>query len=240
MELLNEPTLAVRSIELPFYKRAYAAVREAGMGPERVAVMINLFANSATAGLFFNLLMPPCLGYRNVIYDVHSYYAFGGFYQKARPIGVFTRCLVKGQSLAIWLGACGRPLVFGEWSLATSEAVVYPDTSEEFNDAMTHFGYAQLRNMQRYAHNSPCCGFLPPRPGLQGDYMWTFINRTLPDDAMRALKTDVGWSAAEKLALIQHGMSVIMMKGANAANMIVVDGWSFVLAYREGWVPRAA
>jgi len=37
-ELLNEPEMDPMETELPYYKMAYTAVREAGMTPERVQV----------------------------------------------------------------------------------------------------------------------------------------------------------------------------------------------------------
>lgn len=76
IELLNEPMLPTPQL-LAFYRDASRAVRAAGMPPERVAIILNLFLFSelyqrAWAAINWEL---PARDFPNVVYDWHLYFA---------------------------------------------------------------------------------------------------------------------------------------------------------------------
>jgi len=125
-------------------------------------VMINLYNKSLLYGLRFNA---ATCGYKNVGYDIHNYYAFGAPYQWPLPISCYTNGIVPLQTFALWLLACGRPVTFGEWSLATSDKLKYPERIRPFMKAVQAFGYSQLRNMQKFEHTARGCGLLASKAG---------------------------------------------------------------------------
>ena len=124
--------------------------------------MINLYNKSLLYGLRFNA---ATCGHKNVGYDIHNYYAFGAPYQWPLPISCYTNCIVPLQTFVLWLLACGRPVTFGEWSLATSDKLKYPERIRPFMKAVQAFGYSQLRNMQKFEHTARGCGLLAPKAG---------------------------------------------------------------------------
>lgn len=116
IELLNEPELPYAAL-LPFYRRAYDAVRRAGCAPEKVAVVVNLYPvpNVIAHGWRLNVDMPP-RRYPNLVYDAHLYYAFlPQELHKALSLARLTGLFVDVQ--ALFLALAGRATVVGEWSL---------------------------------------------------------------------------------------------------------------------------
>jgi hypothetical protein len=125
------------------------------------------------------------------------------------------------QSLVVCLAACGRPLTFGEWSLATTASIRYPDSEPEFSKALQRFGYTQLRNMQRYAQNARCLGMMAPAPtGLAGEYMWTM-------------------EALDGPELFLERFPAKPTQPVVAEDKLVVNGWSYFYAFEKRWIPQA-
>jgi len=102
--LLNEPELPLR-ISIPFYKRAYDAVRAAGCAPERVAVIVNLYALDAVLrdGWVLQREMPSTC-YPNLVYDIHLYYAFlPSWMQPLLSLQSLTTTAVWLQAMAVYI-----------------------------------------------------------------------------------------------------------------------------------------
>ena len=118
IELLNEPELPV-AVLTDYYQRGSDAVRRAGMPPERVAIVIQLYyifhvVTEAWASFNWNL---PSTRYPNIVYDLHLYYAFmgnmGGDFVSLSML--ISSPFVESTTLVNSL--CGRPAFVGEWSL---------------------------------------------------------------------------------------------------------------------------
>jgi glucan 1,3-beta-glucosidase len=121
--LLNEPELPAEVL-LGFYRKAIPAVRWAGMRPDRVAIVINLYSHEGLASVLsdgwrlFNDELTAARGFVNLVYDLHLYYAFLPDTlsdSEAVSIGFVTSELVDVQSRLLQL--TGRPTLTGEWSL---------------------------------------------------------------------------------------------------------------------------
>jgi glucan 1,3-beta-glucosidase len=166
VELLNEPELPYARL-LPFYRRAYDAVRAAGCEAERVAVIVNPYPvpNVLLHGWRLYWEMGPG-GYPNVVYDVHLYYAFlpPGLHALL-SLHTLTGLFVDLQTLVLAL--CGRHSLVGEWSLKLpfegplgARYNALTDTQAEA--LQTCFARRQLTAMGRR------------RPGCVGHMFWTW------------------------------------------------------------------
>lgn len=116
IELLNEPALPMARL-LPFYREAFAAVRDAGCSAEEVAIVVNLYPvpNVLLHGWYLNMRMPPS-SFPNVVWDVHLYYSFLPLaLHSVLSLQTLTQTFVDVQSAVLAL--TGRGTVVGEWSL---------------------------------------------------------------------------------------------------------------------------
>mmetsp|Transcript_5431 Transcript_5431/g.15452 ORF Transcript_5431/g.15452 Transcript_5431/m.15452 type:complete len:198 (+) Transcript_5431:172-765(+) len=193
-------------------------------------------------------MMSGCSGYRNIGYDIHSYYAFGPVYDRALPLQCFTALFVPVQSFGTWLLSCGRPLTYAEWSLATSTKVKYPQTLPPFNSEMQSFAYAQLRSMQKYEHTARCLGLLTPRRsnGQQGNYMWSFeaLSSDLSNHGHPVGVFHFNGNAEDILSAVKESNGALNFRIAgdngNKSSMstdILINGWSLIHALRMRWLP---
>jgi glucan 1,3-beta-glucosidase len=160
IELLNEPELPYATL-LAFYKEAYAAVRAAGCEPARVAVIVNLYPmhNLVLHGWRLDVDLPRAL-YRNVLYDVHLYYAFlPATLSGSLPLGVVTGAFVWAQTAL--LGLAGRRTFVGEWSLKLPWAGRLALALERLAPRERELAYARLAASQLDAMGAQgsCVGF---------------------------------------------------------------------------------
>lgn len=195
--LLNEPELPTKVL-VPFYQRAYAAVRAAGCLPSKVAVIINVYAMDAviTHGWLLNRVMPAAT-YPNLVYDLHIYYAFLPLWlHPLLSLRSLTSTVVWLQSMAVHLA--GRPCIIGEWSLrlpfdgplSKELAALGP---ERRHSLLRDFS---VRQLEEYSAQAGCVGVV----------FWTW-NAPKHEDAwslQRALSN--GWVEAEDIERIRSRM----------------------------------
>lgn len=177
IELLNEPTLP-NDEALAFYRAASDVVRKAGMPPERVAIVINMFMmqealTRAWASLNWGL---PARDFPNIVYDWHIYVAFD--IVATVPLYLFGHVpLLIGivvEAFASVLTLSGRPSLVGEFSLAlpaqgSAEGSLSAMTPAQREDVMRTFARAQLRSFRRGQRSA-------------GVYYWSWNGPAAPED----------------------------------------------------------
>lgn len=144
VEVCNEPSSTIPSRALcQYYSRAVRTIRAAGMGDDRITVVLPLFQRSSEG--FVQAWEDASGGLlRNVCFDFHYYHCFGHSWD--------------GKTLAQHLRAVQQnaqelrrlPAVVGEWSLAlglTVERGTFP-----VDQARQRFGAAQLEAYEDASH----------------------------------------------------------------------------------------
>lgn len=142
----NEPSPEVPAgVLCSFYRKAVETIRQAGMGPDRVTVVLPAFQRpvSDVAGA----LTVACAGGpppENVCFEVHWYHCFENswhgrtFAQHLRAVQDHTDELRR------------HPIVVGEWSLALGRGAQPGKLSAE--EMRTLFGHAQLTAYREASH----------------------------------------------------------------------------------------
>eukprot|EP00928_Gymnodinium_smaydae_P043824 TRINITY_DN2929_c0_g1_i3.p1 TRINITY_DN2929_c0_g1~~TRINITY_DN2929_c0_g1_i3.p1 ORF type:complete len:411 (+),score=77.39 TRINITY_DN2929_c0_g1_i3:436-1668(+) len=115
LQVCNEPSTRIPvQVLCGFYEDAVRAIRAAGMGPDRVAVVLPAFDTTRV------MEVVSCwrsrgnfLKYDNVAFDIHYYHDFSPFWRTLSQAQHLDVVLDHARELALLPGA-----VVGEWSLA--------------------------------------------------------------------------------------------------------------------------
>lgn len=141
-QVCNEPSLHVPVDQLcRFYERAVETIREAGMGPDRVTVVLPVFNSDRLAEISEHWeSRGNSLKYDNVAFDIHYYHNFSFVWNMLSHEQHLQVVTEHARELALLPGA-----VVGEWSLSRPSSADYPlDEQKEF----------ALRQVAAYNHAS--------------------------------------------------------------------------------------
>jgi len=144
----NEPSETVPASALcQFYDRAIRTIREAGMPPDEVSIVLPVYRTERLDEIWrlWNRKYDGFAQHPNVAFDVHLYHCFGPWWQR--------------QCLASHLRMCKRhrkilrrvPAVVGEWSLALPP-YARGDCSQDEDEALRIFATAQLEAYGQASH----------------------------------------------------------------------------------------
>jgi glucan 1,3-beta-glucosidase len=148
ISVCNEPSETVPASALcTFYDRAVRAIREAGMPPDEVAVILPIYRTERLDEIwrFWSREFDGFVRHANTTFDLHLYHCFGTWWQR--------------QSLGQHLRMTGRhrkilrrvPAVVGEWSLALAPIARGDEQCEE-DQALLAFASAQLEAYSQASH----------------------------------------------------------------------------------------
>eukprot|EP00746_Dinoflagellata_sp_MGD_P007683 gnl/MRDRNA2_/MRDRNA2_115252_c0_seq1.p1 gnl/MRDRNA2_/MRDRNA2_115252_c0~~gnl/MRDRNA2_/MRDRNA2_115252_c0_seq1.p1 ORF type:complete len:617 (+),score=105.43 gnl/MRDRNA2_/MRDRNA2_115252_c0_seq1:108-1958(+) len=136
IQVCNEPCETVPVEDLcRFYDQAVAVVRESGMAPDRVAVVLPVYRVQRLEEIWWTWhhAHNGFLRHPNVAFDLHLYHCFGGWWHKLSLEQQIQMCR-KHQKLLRRI-----PSVVGEWSLALGRAAANAEGT-----ALPSFAKAQL------------------------------------------------------------------------------------------------
>lgn len=129
IQVCNEPDASIPATELcDFYEKATTAIRDAGMGPDRVAVVLPIFTHWRIGEIV------ECwrrrgnfLRYDNIAFDLHYYHVFNPLFQRLSHEQHMEMVAEHARELAQLPGA-----VVAEWSLARDLKDVPEEKMQEF------------------------------------------------------------------------------------------------------------
>lgn len=147
ISVCNEPSETVPSEQLcEFYDRAVRAIREAGMPPDEVAVVIPVYRTERLDEVWriWNRRFDGFAEHPNVAFDLHLYHCFGTWWQR-QGLGNQLRMTRRHRKILRRV-----PAVVGEWSLALPPYSRSGDNEED--KALRTFASAQLEAYNQASH----------------------------------------------------------------------------------------
>lgn len=143
----NEPSETVPAEVLcSFYDRAVRTIREAGMPPDEVGIVLPVYRTERLDEIWriWNRKFDGFAQHTNVAFDLHLYHCFGPWWQR-QGLGSHLRMTKRHRKILRRV-----PAVVGEWSLALP-----PHAREEADDeegALRTFAAAQLEAYGQASH----------------------------------------------------------------------------------------
>jgi len=119
ISVCNEPSERLPAEALcGFYDRAVRAIREAGMPPDEVAVVLPVYRTERLDEIWrvWNRRFDGFARHANVAFDLHLYHCFGAWWQR-QGLGSHLRMTKRHRKILRRV-----PAVVGEWSLALPPA----------------------------------------------------------------------------------------------------------------------
>lgn len=147
ISVCNEPSETLPADVLcRFYDRAVRTIREAGMPPDEVSIVLPVFRTERLDEIWriWNGKFDGFMHHPNVAFDLHLYHVFGAWWQR-QGLGSHLRMTKRHRKILRRV-----PAVVGEWSLALP-AHARGDAEEEA-DVMRAFAAAQLEAYGQASH----------------------------------------------------------------------------------------
>eukprot|EP00747_Dinoflagellata_sp_TGD_P165529 gnl/TRDRNA2_/TRDRNA2_186904_c0_seq1.p1 gnl/TRDRNA2_/TRDRNA2_186904_c0~~gnl/TRDRNA2_/TRDRNA2_186904_c0_seq1.p1 ORF type:complete len:581 (+),score=86.80 gnl/TRDRNA2_/TRDRNA2_186904_c0_seq1:107-1849(+) len=149
ISVCNEPSEQVPVNELcRFFDRAVRTIREAGMPPDEVAVVLSIFRTERLDQVWQCWVreFDGFVRYANVAFDLHFYHCFGSWWAR-QGLGAQLRMTKRHRKILRRV-----PAVVGEWSLALNDTARRGESREEEDQALQAFGAAQLEAYSQASH----------------------------------------------------------------------------------------
>jgi glucan 1,3-beta-glucosidase len=154
ISVCNEPSQVIPSEVLcRFYDRAVATIREGGMRPDEVAIMLPVYRAERLDEIWrvWNRDFDGFARHANVAFDLHLYHCFGPFWQR-QSFAQHLRMTKRHRKILRRV-----PAVVGEWSLALPPAADPAKAGDgisrqEEADAMRAFAEGQLDAYSQASH----------------------------------------------------------------------------------------
>lgn len=183
ISVCNEPSdrLPVEVL-CDFYYRACNVIREAGMRPDEVAIVLPVYRTERLDEIWrhWNRQYDGFARHANVTFDLHLYHCFGPWWQR-QSLGSHLKMTKRHRKILRRV-----PAVVGEWSLALPPAACSDDDDPKENDErLRAFATAQL---EAYGHAS------------HGWFFWNWRDspQSLSWDAQRCIERN--WLMKAQLA----------------------------------------
>jgi len=144
----NEPSETVPAGALcQFYDRAVRTIREAGMPPDEVSIVLPVYRTERLDEIWrlWNRHYDGFARHANVAFDLHLYHCFGPWWQR-QSLGTHLRMSKRHRKILRRV-----PAVVGEWSLALPPRAS-GDCPQEEDDALRAFAAAQLEAYGQASH----------------------------------------------------------------------------------------
>lgn len=144
----NEPSETIPAEVLcDFYDRAVRTIREAGMSPDQVSVILPIYRTERLDEIWrlWNGTYDGFLQHANVAFDLHLYHVFGPWWQR-QGLGSHLRMAKRHRKILRRI-----PAVVGEWSLALPPQALGDGDVDE-NEAMRTFAGGQLEAYSQATH----------------------------------------------------------------------------------------
>lgn len=145
----NEPSESVPGEVLcKFYDRAVSAIREGGMTPDEVAVILPVYRTERLDEIWriWNRDYDGFARHPNVAFDLHLYHCFGPWWQK-QGFGGHLKMARRHKKIMRRV-----PVVVGEWSLALPPQACSDDDRFEEDQGMRAFASAQVDAYSQASH----------------------------------------------------------------------------------------
>jgi glucan 1,3-beta-glucosidase len=149
ISVCNEPSEAVPSEVLcHFYDRAVRAIREAGMPPDEVSIVLPVYRTERLDEIWriWNRRFDGFARHINVAYDLHLYHCFGAWWQRQGLAGQLRMTRRHRKILR------RVPAVVGEWSLALAPHARGGGDSNEEDQSLRAFAASQLEAFRHSSH----------------------------------------------------------------------------------------
>lgn len=147
ISVCNEPSSTVPAEELcSFYDRAVRTIREAGMPPNEVSIVLPVYRTERLDEIWriWNRKFDGFAKHMNVAFDLHLYHCFGPWWQR-QGFGSHLRMTKRHRKILRRV-----PAIIGEWSLALPQHA--RDEVEEEDQAMCAFATTQLEAYAQASH----------------------------------------------------------------------------------------
>jgi len=144
----NEPSETVpASVLCQFYDRAVQTIRDAGMPPDEVSIMLPIYRTERLDEIWrlWNQSYDGFARHANVAFDLHLYHCFGPWWQR-QGFGSHLRMTKRHRKILRRV-----PAVVGEWSLALPPQACGDGDVEE-DEAQRAFAKAQLEAYAQASH----------------------------------------------------------------------------------------
>lgn len=149
ISVCNEPSETVPAAELcRFYDRAVRAIREAGMAPDEVAIILPVFRTERLDEIWrlWSREYDGFAKHANIAFDLHLYHCFGTWWQRQCLTGQL-RMTKRHRKILRRV-----PAVVGEWSLALAPHARGDGEKPEEDQALRAFAEAQLDAYSQASH----------------------------------------------------------------------------------------
>eukprot|EP00927_Polykrikos_kofoidii_P049547 TRINITY_DN43596_c0_g1_i1.p1 TRINITY_DN43596_c0_g1~~TRINITY_DN43596_c0_g1_i1.p1 ORF type:complete len:658 (-),score=102.89 TRINITY_DN43596_c0_g1_i1:173-2146(-) len=149
ISVCNEPSEAVPAEVLcRYYDRAVTTIRDAGMRPDQVAVLLPVFRTERLDQIWrvWNRDFDGFARHANTAFDIHVYHCFGPFWQR-QTLPQHLRMVRRHRKILQRV-----PAVVGEWSLALPEHARGNVGSSEEGHALCAFAEGQLEAYNQASH----------------------------------------------------------------------------------------
>lgn len=149
ISVCNEPSETIPARVLcSYYDRAVRTIREAGMRPDEVAILLPVYRTERLDEIWriWSREYDGLVRHPNCAFDLHLYHCFGTWWQR------------QGFGQHMRMTRCHRkvlrrvPAVVGEWSLALAPHAKSFDEPGEEDQAMRSFATAQLEAYSQASH----------------------------------------------------------------------------------------
>jgi hypothetical protein len=149
ISVCNEPSETVPSDVLcRFYHQAVLAIREGGMPPNEVSVVLPVYRTERLDAMWqiWNRDYDGFARHVNVAFDLHLYHCFGPWWQRQK-MGNHLRMTKRHRKILRRV-----PAIVGEWSLALSQQAVEGESDDEEDKALSAFAAAQVEAYSAASH----------------------------------------------------------------------------------------
>mmetsp|Transcript_74939 Transcript_74939/g.173771 ORF Transcript_74939/g.173771 Transcript_74939/m.173771 type:complete len:593 (+) Transcript_74939:44-1822(+) len=151
ISVCNEPSEKLPAEVLcSFYDQAVRTIREAGMAPNEVAVLLPVYRTERLDEIWrvWNRNFDGFARHTNVAFDLHLYHCFGPWWQR-QSLGSHFRMVKRHRKILRRV-----PVVVGEWSLALPPAArdAGDEGEPQENSALEAFGASQLEAYNQASH----------------------------------------------------------------------------------------
>jgi glucan 1,3-beta-glucosidase len=169
ISVCNEPSETIPAAALcKFYDNAVRVIREAGMPPDQVAIILPVYRTERLDEIWqlWTREFDGFVRHANTAFDLHLYHCFGTWWQR-QSLGQQLRMTHRHRKILRRV-----PAVVGEWSLALSHHARGDVEEFEEDQALMAFASAQLEAYNQASH---------------GWFFWTWkdINKQQPGWDMR-------------------------------------------------------
>jgi len=131
-----------------FYDSAVRTIREAGMPPDEVAIVLPVYRTERLDEIwrYWNRRLDGFARHANVAFDLHLYHCFGPWWQR-QGLGSHLRMTKRHRKILRRV-----PAVVGEWSLALPPRARVLDDGQEEDQLMQVFAAHQLEAYSQASH----------------------------------------------------------------------------------------